>query len=108
MAFDQLYQDLILDHYKSPRNYGTLPGAVLIHQENPSCGDQIDLQVAFDGSHLTGIRFTSQGCAISRASASMMTVAVEGKTVEEIRQIITEFQSMLIKDVDLPDELGDL
>jgi len=83
-------------------------GAVLIHQENPSCGDQIDLQIVFEDAHLKSIRFTSQGCAISRASASMMTMAVEGKTVEEIRQIITEFQSMLIKDVDLPDELGDL
>ncbi|MHB8627688.1 MAG: Fe-S cluster assembly sulfur transfer protein SufU [Aggregatilineales bacterium] len=109
MSLDALYQEVILDHYKNPYNYGTLPGAPLVHQENPSCGDQIDLQLIVGADqHIQAIKFTGQGCAISRASASMMTQVVEGKTVEEARRLIAEFQQMLINDADVPDELGDL
>src|SRR5258708_27286931 len=78
MSLDSLYQEVILEHYKNPHNYGSLPGARLIHQENPSCGDQIDLQLIIgDDQRIQAIKFTGQGCAISRASASMMTEVVE-------------------------------
>jgi nitrogen fixation NifU-like protein len=108
MSLDGLYQEVILDHYKNPYNYGTLPGASLVHQENPSCGDQIDLQLIVADNRIQAIKFTGQGCAISRASASMMTQLVEGKTVDEARHIIEAFQQMLIGDADAPEELGDL
>ncbi len=109
MSLDSLYQEVILDHYKNPHNYGTLPGAPLIHQENPSCGDQIDLQLIVGADQrIQAIKFTGQGCAISRASASMMTQVVEGKTVDEARHLIAEFQQMLMNDAAIPDELGDL
>jgi len=108
MSVNGLYQEVILDHYKNPHNYGTLPGARLIHQENPSCGDQIDLQLIIADNRIQAIKFTGQGCAISRASASMMTDLVEGKTVDDARRIIEAFQNMLISDADAPDELGEL
>jgi nitrogen fixation NifU-like protein len=108
MSLNGLYQEVILDHYKNPHNYGTLPGARLIHQENPSCGDQIDLQLIVKDNRIEAIKFTGQGCAISRASASMMTEVVEGKTVEEVQRLIGEFQQMLISGKETPDELGDL
>ena len=108
MSLNGLYQEVILDHYKNPHNYGSLPGARLIHEENPSCGDQIDLQLIVADGRIQAIKFTGQGCAISRASASMMTEVVGGKTVEEARHLIEEFQQMLINGGEFPEELGDL
>jgi len=108
---DSLYQEVILDHFRAPHNFGLLElvhGAAQIHQENPSCGDQIDLQLQVENGHIQTIRFQGKGCAISQASASMMTDLVNGKTVEEARTIIAAFQAMLFnKDYD-PDILGDL
>lgn len=108
MSLNGLYQEVILDHYKNPHNYGSLPGARLIHEENPSCGDQIDLQLIVENNRIQAIKFTGQGCAISRASASMMTDVVEGKTVDEAQHLIAEFQEMLVNGTETPDELGDL
>ena len=108
---DSLYQEVILDHYRSPHNFGLLTldkGTAQIHQENPSCGDQIDLQVQVEDGRIQTIRFQGKGCAISQASASMMTDQVRGKTVEEARTILAAFQAMLFsKDYD-PEILGDL
>ncbi len=108
MSLDSLYQETILDHAHSPRNQGTLDGPkVAIHQENPSCGDQIDLQVLVDDGRVKALRFTGRGCAISQASASLMTLAVEGKTLEDAHRIIGEFRDMIVEG-ELNDELGDL
>ena len=78
---EELYQEVILDHSRRPRNFGSLAdAAVHVHGDNPSCGDEIDLGVKFapDGS-LQEIKFSGHGCAISQASASMMTMKLKGK-----------------------------
>ncbi|HEX8076309.1 MAG TPA: SUF system NifU family Fe-S cluster assembly protein, partial [Chthoniobacterales bacterium] len=82
---EELYQEVILDHSRRPRNFGTLPNAdVLVHGDNPSCGDEIHLGVHFDpDGKLAEIKFSGQGCAISQASASMMTLKLKGKTRAE-------------------------
>jgi len=78
---EELYQEVILDHSRRPRNFGALPNAdVLVHGDNPACGDEIHLGVHFspDGK-LEEIKFSGQGCAISQASASMMTLKLKAK-----------------------------
>lgn len=110
MSLDSLYQETILDHCKNPRNYGSIsaPG-VAIHQENPSCGDQIDLQLILDDDqHIQDIKFTGKGCAISQASASMMTLAVSDKSLAEAQTVIDHFRSMIINGTEPTDDLGDL
>ena len=86
MAMD--YREYILDHYRNPRNYGKLdhPDA---HAEdsNPLCGDQVSMDLQIAGDHVTEVRFRGRGCAISQASASMLTEMIEGRTVEEIIQL---------------------
>ena len=83
-ALKTLYKQVILEHSRHPRNYGDLPGAT--HTEgghNPSCGDQLQLQLKLEGDHLQAVQFTAKGCASSTASASLMTQAVKGKTPGE-------------------------
>lgn len=110
MALDALYQEIILDHFKNPRNFGKLDGpATSTHHENPSCGDQLDLQVAIDDQQRIGqIKFYGRGCAISQSSASMMTELVKGKTVVEARDAIASFMHMLTGEGEAKVELGDL
>lgn len=110
MPLDDLYQKIILDHFKHPRNFGKLVGpAIRARHENPSCGDQLDLQVFIDAQHRLGpIQFYGHGCAISQASASMMTELVKGKTVAEAREAIMSFLYMLTGEGEARVELGDL
>lgn len=94
MSFDELYQELILDHSKRPRNYGELAdaaGAVHVHGDNPSCGDEIHLHVKFGPGNVEEIKFTGHGCAISQASASMMTLKLKGKPREEAERLMRLF-----------------
>ncbi len=86
---DDLYRDYILDHYKSPRNHGDLEGAThRYHDTNPLCGDEITMMLLVDGSdRVSDVRFTGRGCAISQASASILTEEVKGKTLDELRAI---------------------
>ena len=88
MSYD-IYRELILDHYKNPRNYGVLENPDLRARDaNPLCGDVIELQMKLDGEGtVREVRFSGEGCAISRASASMLTEVIQGKTVEELRGI---------------------
>jgi nitrogen fixation protein NifU and related proteins len=92
-----LYQEMILDHYRRPRNKGTLekPDAS-VEMKNPLCGDEITLQVAFDGDSVCDLRFSGRGCSISQASASMMTQLVKGKSPEEIDAIRKEFRDLML------------
>lgn len=91
-----LYQDIILDHYRRPRNNGRLENPdERITRKNPFCGDVIELQLTFDGDRVREARFTGQGCAISQASASMMTHMLEGKTVAEVEQIAAGFARLV-------------
>ncbi len=84
MNLSELYQDIILDHAKRPLNRGLLEDAtVTVPAENPSCGDEVTLQLKIAGDRIEDARFTGQGCAICMASASMMTRAVKGKTRED-------------------------
>jgi nitrogen fixation NifU-like protein len=95
---DSLYKEIVLDHYKNPHNFGMLdPADYTAEDSNPLCGDQIrmDLRVA-DGT-VTDVKFTGRGCAVSIASASILTDMVLGKPLEEVRQISKE---------DLLDEIG--
>jgi nitrogen fixation NifU-like protein len=92
-----LYQEMILDHYRRPRNKGTLehPDAS-VEMKNPLCGDEIELQVAFDRDCVCDLRFSGRGCSISQASASMMTQLVKGKSTEEIDTIRKRFRDLML------------
>jgi nitrogen fixation protein NifU and related proteins len=92
-----LYQEMILDHYRRPRNKGTLehPDAS-VEMKNPLCGDEIELQVAFERDCVCDLRFSGRGCSISQASASMMTQLVKGKSTEEIEAIRKRFRDLML------------
>ncbi|HWP03944.1 MAG TPA: SUF system NifU family Fe-S cluster assembly protein [Gemmatimonadaceae bacterium] len=93
---DALYEEVILDHNRSPRNWGELPGATnRIEGRNPLCGDELTLWLRMDSDRIADIRFVGQGCAISRASASLMTQAVKGKTRAEAEEMANRFQALL-------------
>jgi len=86
-----IYQEQILDHYRHPRNYGSLPHPdATFEDSNPLCGDMVTMDVAFDGERIADIRFRGAGCAISQASASMLTEMALGQTREEARAITRE------------------
>lgn len=98
-SIEDLYQEIILDHNKRPRNFGPLQGST--HQAdglNPLCGDEITVRIRLENAGIAGVHFEGQGCAISRASASMMTEAVLGKTLAESRRIAEQvIQALLPK-----------
>lgn len=105
-----LYQEMILDHYRRPRNKGTLehPDAS-VEMKNPLCGDEIELQVAFDRDCVCDLRFSGRGCSISQASASMMTQLVKGKSTEEIDAIRKQFRELMLGQAPADDaKLGSL
>ncbi len=92
-----LYQELILDHYRRPRNKGELEGATTsVTMKNPLCGDEVALHVKFDGDRVGDVRFSGRGCSISQASASMMTQLVKGKSSGEIEQLRDTFRDMVM------------
>ena len=93
---DELYQSLILDHNRNPRNYGALEGADR-HAEgfNPLCGDQVKVDLKFEDDRITDIKFSGNGCAISKASASLMTTSVKGKTLAEAETLFASFHGLV-------------
>jgi nitrogen fixation NifU-like protein len=86
---DDMYREVILDHYKNPRNKGTLdPNDFTYEDENPLCGDKLRIDVRLDDQQrIKEVAFSGRGCAISQASASMLTEAILGKTVDEVKQL---------------------
>jgi nitrogen fixation NifU-like protein len=85
---DDIYREIILDHYRNPRNKGKLPEAdVSIHDSNPLCGDEIDIHLKVDGDKIKDVKFEGRGCAISQASASMLTEMVMGKPLTSIKDL---------------------
>src|SRR5213083_3794970 len=94
---EELYQEVILDHSRRPRNFGELPdAAVLGHGDNPACGDEIHLAVKFDGNGgLEEIKFTGHGCAISQASASLMTIKLKGKSRADVEEMLRTFHELV-------------
>src|SRR5213080_162207 len=96
-GLEDLYREIILDHYRNPRNRGELPvpPARRVEGFNPLCGDEIIVYLDVDGDKVTDLRIDGQGCSISQSSASMMSAAVKGKTVSEARALIRAFKAMM-------------
>ncbi|SDJ62432.1 Fe-S cluster assembly sulfur transfer protein SufU [Salimicrobium halophilum] len=93
---DTLYRQVIMDHYKNPRNKGALDGEhVAIDMNNPTCGDRIQLQLKIEDGVVEDAKFDGEGCSISLSSASMMTQAIKGKTVEEAVEMSKLFSDMM-------------
>lgn len=85
---DDIYREIILDHYRNPRNKGKLPGAdISTHDSNPLCGDEIDIHMKIQGDRIMDIKFEGRGCAISQASASMLTEMVINKPLTSVKDI---------------------
>lgn len=88
MSGIEMYREHILEHYKSPQNFGSLDAPDITYREdNPLCGDDIEIQIKLQDGHVEDIRFQGQGCAISQASASLLTEFVKGKGVEELKTL---------------------
>ena len=110
MDLKDLYRDVIIDHNRRPRNFGRLDPADA-HAEgfNPLCGDRLDVYVAFDGERLSDLKFEGKGCAISVASASLMTETLKGKTRAEAQRYFDEVHALLTEPDHVPTlELGKL
>jgi nitrogen fixation NifU-like protein len=91
MSTADIYKEIILDYYKNPRNYGRLEGFdSSFRDSNPLCGDEVEMQVKFDGDKISEIRFIGRGCAISQASASMLTEIAKGKDIEWVKNLSKE------------------
>lgn len=96
MSLDELYREVILDHYRNPRHRGTLAEAhIHADGQNPSCGDEFSLDLAVDGDVITNIATRGQGCSISQASGSMMADIIIGKTLDEVRDLTAKFKLMM-------------
>ncbi len=101
---DDLYQEVILDHGKRPRNFGHLENASRKAEGfNPLCGDRLTLELKLDNGIVKDAKFTGAGCAISVASASLMTETLKGKTVEQVNQMFERFHQLLTTDASVPD-----
>src|SRR5215467_11166859 len=99
---DALYQELILEHNRRPRNYRVMENADRVVQgRNPLCGDALTLWLKLDGDRVTDASFQGSGCAISRASASLMTEAVKGKTTAEAEALFARFHAMVTGKLDV-------
>ena len=110
MSLDELYKEVILDHYRAPRNKGRLdPHDVALERNNPLCGDEIELFLRFEGDDVAGIAFEGKGCSISQASASMMTEKIKGLSVKEASALADSIKALMAGE-DEGDEktLGDL
>ena len=110
MSLDDLYKEVILDHYKNPRNKRPLPEAELFgSKNNPLCGDEISVFAHVDGGTVADIAFQGQGCSISQSSASMLTEAVKGKSVQDAKALAADFRGMMAGEVEpTEEEFGDL
>jgi nitrogen fixation NifU-like protein len=106
---DDLYQDLILDHSKRPRNCHAMADATRNAEGyNPLCGDKLKLYVKMDGDIVKDVSFVGSGCAISTASASLMTESLKGKTREEALKLLEKFHDLLTTDTPVTKDLGKL
>ncbi len=108
---DDLYREIILDHYRRPRHHGRVdPADSTVHGHNPLCGDEVDVSLRVRGGRVEAIGFEGQGCSISLASASMMTEQVAGLPVDAVRGVLDRFKQMIVDGVDAGrlEDLGDL
>jgi nitrogen fixation NifU-like protein len=96
MSLEELYKEVILDHYRAPRNKGRLdPHDVALERNNPLCGDEIELFLKLDGDNVEGIAFEGKGCSISQASASMMTEKVKGLSAKDATALAESIKAMM-------------
>lgn len=105
-ALNELYQELIIDHYKRPRNFGDVAAFEGNHQaegHNPLCGDNIKLKVMVDGEKIHSLCFSGSGCAISTAAASLMTEAIKGKSLSEADELFKRYHAMVTGEGEQPD-----
>jgi len=113
-GLEDLYREIILDHYKNPRNRGELaPPAVSAEGHNPLCGDEIQVYLLVENGIVSDVRIAGQGCSISQSSASMMSAAVKGKSVDDVRKLVSRFKHMMSieegdSELDTSVNLGDL
>lgn len=107
---DQLYRSVIMDHYKKPRNKGSIEdGALTIDMNNPTCGDRIHLTLQVKDGIVEDAKFDGEGCSISMSSASMMTQIIKGRKVEEAEELATIFSKMMLgEEIDDKYDLGDV
>lgn len=107
---NQLYRSVIMDHYKTPRNKGVIDdGTMTVDMNNPTCGDAIRLTLDVQDEIVQDAKFDGEGCSISLASASMMTEAIKGKSIEHALEMSEEFSKMMLgEDYDIPEEDGDI
>ena len=110
LSLEDLYKEVILDHYRTPRNKGRLdPHDIALERNNPLCGDELELFLKFDGETLEGIAFEGKGCSISQASASMMTEKVKALSVKDAGEMAESIKRMMAGEEDgSAEELGDL
>jgi len=110
-GLEDLYREIILDHYRSPRNRGELPTppAVVAQGHNPLCGDEITVFLQLDGDVVTDVKVGGQGCSISQSSASMMSQAVKGKSVDDVKALVKKFKGLMsVEDVDGDEQAADV
>ena len=108
-GLEDLYREIILDHYRNPRNRGELaaPPATRVEGFNPLCGDEIVLFLDVEGDTVVDVRIGGQGCSISQSSASMMSAAVKGKSLSEVHDLSRAFKAMMsIHEAELDDAPG--
>lgn len=107
---DDLYRDIIMDHYRNPRHRGHLTAPTACHEGlNPLCGDEVTVELLLDDGRVADVAYTGSGCSISQSSASMMAEAVAGKTADEAHALIRDFTAMMRGSDDIdPEALGDL
>ena len=107
---DDLYRDIILDHYRHPRHRGSLQSPTSRHEGlNPLCGDEVTVEIIVQDGRIEAVAYNGSGCSISQSSASMMTEAIEGKNIDEVSEISDAFTSMMRGSDDIdPEILGDL
>lgn len=110
LSLEDLYKEVILDHYRSPRNKGRLdPYDIVLERNNPLCGDEIELFLKFDGDKLEGISFDGKGCSISQASASMMAERLQGASIKDAADLAGGIKRMMAGEEEGDDdELGEL
>jgi nitrogen fixation NifU-like protein len=96
-GLEDLYREIILDHYRNPRNRGELPvpPGTRVEGFNPLCGDEIVVYLELDGDTVRDVRINGQGCSISQSSASMMSAAIKGRTLDEVRALSRAFKAMM-------------
>ena len=111
MSFEDLYQEILLDHYRHPRNFcrEQPKGGICVKHENPLCGDELSLSVDLDEQQrIREICFSGSGCSISQSSASMMTEAVKGRSRSEAEDLIEKVRRMMHGELEDPESLGDI